>query len=57
MIFRRIFLHIRNLYQKLHILTKFQKNRIRMHKTRVYRWEHLSKYDFRVKIVILKIYS
>ena len=43
MTFRRFFFQICNLHQKLHIFKKFQKNRIRMHKTRVYRWEHLRK--------------
>jgi hypothetical protein len=40
-LFVEFFLHICNLQQKLYIITKFQKNRIRMHKTRVYRWGHL----------------
>ena len=41
MTFRRFFLHICNLHQKLHKPRKFQKNRMSITKTRVYRWEHL----------------
>jgi hypothetical protein len=34
--------NIRNLHQKLHILTKFQKNRHIISLTEVYRWGHLT---------------
>jgi len=36
----------RNLHQKLHILTKFQKNRFSISLTEVYRWGHLTPLEF-----------
>jgi hypothetical protein len=50
-IFSKLFVNIRNLHQKLHRLTKIQKNRPNISLTEVYRWGHLNLYyDFFRKI-------
>jgi hypothetical protein len=44
--FQKLFVNIRNLHQKLDILTKFQKNRPIISLTEVYRWGHLTLFLF-----------